>query len=393
MSITPTIVNDRELNANDKSLYVSPQAVKGSVNVDPVWDYVRRTGGLANVTVPYSESGEVKDNQQGKRQLKGSNTYAAEISSEVTQQTKDYLIAALHCEQVDNSITAVNISATATGFTIPSHALSIGEYFFVTGLTDTDDNRAFYVSSVSGDDIVTSPAPVSTEAAGASITIASMRATSGKSDYYYSLQNRRLDLSKAGDIDHQTFIDAKINTLSFEVPKDDVCTSTPSFVIEKLLDGSSQITNQTDSARDQSDVVRAGNHIKRFWVDGSDYLCQLQSVSLEIANNLQESRSAACNRVGYGGRSFGATGTVEVATMISDSGEWRRKYYDGTRVTFAIEIEWPEDGRSMIVVIEQAVMTEHEEPSAANEIATGTLSFSCEESIANGKTISVYSNF
>lgn len=389
---TPTIVNDRALNANDISVYVTPQTTKGELDASPVFHYVRRLSGTPKRAIAYVESGEIKTNQQGKSQIQDTKSYAAEISSEITQQTKDYLVAALHSEQEDNTITDVDIAATATGFTVPGHTLSVGEYFFVTGLTDTDDNRAYYVSGVVGDDIATSPIPASLESAGASITIASMKAQSGTSRYYYGIQERMVDLSAASDVSYRTYADSQFNSLTFEIPESGICTSTGSLVSEIPLAGGAAIAGQTDAVRDQSDVVSAVNNVKRFWVDGIDSDCEVKSMTLEIANNLQEDRSAGCERIGYEGRAFAATGTLVTRALISDSRKWQRKYEDGARVNFAVEIEWP-DGKNMIVVVEQTPMIEHDLPTEANAIASNTLSFSCEESLDNGKTVSVYSNF
>ena len=115
-------------------------------------------------------------------------------------------------------------------------------------------------------------------------------------------------------------------------------------------------------------------------------------MTLEINNNLQESRAAGCKAINYGGRSFAASGSLVTQALISDSRKWMRRYENGTRVNFAVEIEWV-DGKSMIVVIEQAPITEHDQASEANAIASNNLSFACEKSLANDKTISIYSNW
>jgi len=392
MAITPTIVNDRELNANDISFYVTPQTTKGALDTNPEWDYVRRISGTTKSTFAYVESGEIKTNQQGKQQIQDTNTYPSEISSEITQQTKDYLVAALYCEQEDNSITDIDISATATGFEVPGHTIPEGSYIFVSGLANADDNRAYNVTSVSGDDITTSPAPASLESAGSSITVASMKAQSGTSPYYYGTQERMVDLSATNDVSYRSYLDSLFNSLTFEIPESGICTSTGNLVSELPLAGDAPVTGQTDKARDQSDVVSAVNNVKRFWVDGADSDCEVKSMTLEINNNLQESRGAGCNAINYGGRSFTASGSLVTRALISDSRKWQRRYENRTRVNFAVEIEWT-DGKSMIVVMEQSVMTEHDNPTEANAIAVNNLSFACEESIANGRTVSIYSNF
>lgn len=390
---TPTVVNDRALNANDMSVYVSPQTTKGALDANPEWNYVRRLSGGPKRAISYTQSGEIKTNQQGKQQIQDTKTYGSELATEITQQTKDFLIAALHCEQEDNTITDIDIAATAAGFTVPGHTLSVGEYIFVTGLADTDDNRAYYISAVAGDALTTSPAPASTETAGSSITVASKKAQSGTSRYYYGIQERLVDLSAAGDISYRTYVDSPINSLTFEVPESGICTSTANFVSELPLAGSAAVAGQTDAVRDQSDVVSAVNNVKRFWVDGADSNCEVKSMTLEVNNNLQEDRGAGCERINYEGRAFDATGSLVTRAMIGDSRDWQRRYENGTRVNFAVEHEWPSDGKQMIVVVEQAVPTEHEMPTEANAIASNTISFGCEESLTNGVTISVYSNF
>ena len=390
---TPTTVNDRELNANDISFYISPQTTKGALNTSPVWDYVRRLSGTTKRAITYIESGEISTDQQGKQQIQDTKTYPSEIASEITQQTKDLLIASLYCDQEDNTITDTDIAVTSTGFTVPGHAFTVGDYIFLSGLADTDDNRAFYVSGVTSSSVTTSPAPSSLESAGNSITIASKKAQSGKSAYYYGTQERMVDLSAAGDISYRTYVDGLINSLTFEVPVTGACTSTANLLSESPLSAETPVSGQTDATRDQSDTVSAVNNVKRFWVDGSDSNCEIKSMTLEINNNLQESRGAGCSAINYGARSFSASGSIVTQALISDSRKWQRRYENGTRVNFAVELYWPEDNNQMIVVVEQAPMTEHDLPTEANAIATNNLSFACEKSLVNGKTISVYSNF
>lgn len=389
----PTTVNDRSLNANDISVFTSLQTTKGAVDANPVFNKARRLSGTTKRTIAYTQSGEIKNNQQGKQQIQDTKTYPTELSTEATQQTKDFLLAALHAETVDNTITDIDIAATATGFTVPGHSFAVGDFIFVDGLAVTDDNRSYYVSAVAGDDITTSPAPSATEVAGNSITVSSIKSSSGTSKYYYTLQERVLDLSAAGDVSYRTYLDSQINSLTFEVPETGICTSTVSFVSEIPVNGSAVIAGQTDAADDASSVVSAINNVAGFWIDGTESNCSVKSMTLEVNNNLQEDRSAGCERVGYDGRSFEATGSLVTKAYISDARDWQRKYENGTRFNVAVELYWPEDSRKMIIAIEQGVATEHDMPTEANVIASNSMSYAAEESTATGKTISVYANF
>ena len=123
------------------------------------------------------------------------------------------------------------------------------------------------------------------------------------------------------------------------------------------------------------------------------YIFETASMTLEINNNLQEDRSAGCERVGYDGRSFEVTGSLVTKAYISDAKDWQRKYENGTRFNVAVELYWPEDSRKMVIVIEQGVATEHDMPTEANAIASNSMSYAAEESTTTGKTISVYANF
>ncbi len=388
-----TNVTDRSLNANDISVFTSLQTDKGAVNTNPEFTQARRLSGTTKRTIAYTESGEIKNNQQGKQQIQDTKTYPTELSTEITQQTKDFLVAAIHADVEDNSITDTDIEATATGFVIPGNNLAAGEYIFLSGLAEEDDNRAYYVQSVAGDVVTTSPAPSTTEAAGSSISVDSMKATSGTSKYYYTIQERMLDLAAAGDVSYRTYLDSQINSMTFEIPESSICTATPSFVSELPVNSNAAITGQTDAVNDSSDVVSPVNNVAGFWINGVDSNCSVKSMTLEINNNLQEDRSAGCERVGYDGRSFQASGSLVTKAYISDARDWQRKYENGTRFNVAVELFWPNDDRKMIVVIEQGVATEHEMPTEANAIASNTLSIAAEESLVNGKTISVYSNF
>ena len=204
---------------------------------------------------------------------------------------------------------------------------------------------------------------------------------------------RVVDLSAASDISYRTYLDGQVNSITFEVPETGICTSTASFLSEKPVPGDAAITGQTDNPRDQSDSVSAINNIKRFWVDGVDSDCAVKSLTLDINNNLQEDRSAGCDAVRNEGRSFTASGSFVTRSLISDSREYQRKYETGERINVALEVEWPDDNKQMVVVIEQLVITEHSMATEANAIASNEMSFAGEESEINGYTVSVYSNF
>ena len=112
-----TTVTDRELVGEDISVYLSAQAVKGTVDANPEFFKVKRVGGAPKQTISSTTSNTLSNSQNGKQNIQTNSEQAAELSTEVFQQTKDLLVAAIHSELDDNSYTGTDVEITATGVT------------------------------------------------------------------------------------------------------------------------------------------------------------------------------------------------------------------------------------------------------------------------------------
>lgn len=386
-----TTVTDRELVGEDISVHLSAQAVKGVADTNPEFFKVKRVGGLPKQTKGSTTSSTLSNSQNGKANIQTSSEQGAELSTEVFQQTKDLLVAANHSELDDNTITDTDIAVTATGFTVPGNTISAGDFIFVSGATDDDNNITYHVDSVVGDEITTTPSPATTEAAGASITVASKKYSNGLTPTYFLGQRRQLDKSKAGEIAYFNFTDGLIDALSLEIPEEELLTATTTMMWEVAEESRTLITGQTDAAEDDSEAVGAENQFKKFWVDGSPAECSLKSASLEIANGYQGSAAAGCKRKSLGAREFAVTGNFVAKNYIANSSYWEDQFLAGARVNLAFEIIWS-DGNSMVVQVERAYLAEHEQPSETG-FAPSTLNFNAEENPVTGTTIRVFTNF
>lgn len=386
-----TTVTDRELVGSDIAVHLSEQTTKGAVDAAPAFFKVRRVGGAPKQAKASTTSNELKNNQQGKANIQTSSEQTAEISTEVYQQTKRLVVAALHAIEEDNTISDVDIAATGTGFTIPGHTLEPGDFIFVSGFTDDTINVTYSVTSVAGDDIVTSPAPAATEAAGASVTIASKLYANAKSPTYFTGQRRQLDKSKVGETAYFNFLDGLVDTMSLEIPEEELMTATTNIIFEQALDGRTALPSQTDDPEDTSEAVGVENEFKKFWLNKAPADCTLKSASLEIANNYQTSPAAGCNRRELGGRAFAASGSFVAKSYISNSADWEQQFLDGNRVQLAFEIIWS-DGNAMVIDLERAYLNEHEMPTEEG-FANNTLNFLLEENPDTNTTIRVFTNF
>ena len=391
-----TTVNDRSLSGNDIAVYVSEQSVKGTIDTSPVFDKVRRTEGKAVEQIDYTQSGEVKSNRQGRQQIQDTRTFSSELSFEVTQQTAKFIDSAIHGTQVDNSLTTSTVGTDSLGFVSSAGDftnLSVGDWFKVEGFVDAQNDGWYKVKSkTDNDNIETYSAPNSVEASGAVVSIESRKTTSGADQTYYAIQNRVADNSAVGNVDYQTFYDAIINTLSFEVGESGVLTGSMSMNIESLLPGTEKLTGQTDNSDDLSDAVSAINNTGKIYVDGINTSCSVKSMGIEINNNYSGDRAAGCQGEQYAYGDMDVSGSVVSRAVISNTFDWRNRFQNSQPFSLAVRFFW-DDGRWMIVDIMRAKLTEHSMPDGSNVISQNDMSYGAEEDPTTGKTVQFFRNF
>ncbi len=393
----PTTVDDRSLSGNDISVHMSEQTTKGAIDATPAFDRFRRTEGKPKKEIAYVQSGEVKTNRQGRTQVQDTTTFTGEPAFELTQSTAPYFDAMIHGAAATNTVTAVaTIGTDAAGFVSSNNDfanLSVGDWFKASGFTDPDLNILYKISAkTDSNNIDTTVAPVSVEAEGATVTIESIKTSSGSTQTYYTTQTRTVDKTAVGDIDYRTFYDAVINTGSFEVGETGIVTGSFSLAIEQLLAGTAQITGQTDNAVDTSDPVSAIDNISTIYVDGVSSNCGVKSMGLEFNNNYQGDRSAGCEGERYAFGDIDVTGALVTRAVISNTFNWRSKFENSTAIALAPAFEWA-DGRWMVVEIMRAKLTEHTMPDGSNVVSSNEMSYSAEEDPVTNTTVQIFRNF
>lgn len=389
-------VADRSLSGNDISVHLSPQTAKGAIDVSPVFDQFRRLEGKATKNVSYVTSNEVKTNRQARMQIQDSITHAAELGFELNQSTAKYIDGMLHGDSVDNGVVAqTTIAATGTGFTDSGNGFGAflpGDWFKALGFADATINTFYKVVTATAGVITTEVAPPATESAGASVTFESEKTSSGSDPTYYTVQNRTVDKSAAGDIAFDTFFDAVINTGSIEIGETGIVVGNFGLNIEELVDGVALISGQTDNPIDTSDAVSSINNVTTIYVDGVDSACSVKSFSIEFNNNYQGDRAAACDGEQYAFGDVESTGSLVTRAVISNTFDWRTRYRNSTPFALAVLIEFS-DGNWMIFEVMQALVTEHTMPDGSNVIASNEMSYAAEEDDVTAKTLQFFRNF
>jgi hypothetical protein len=391
-------VADRSLSGSDISVFTSPQTAKGVIDTSPVFDQFRRVEGKPVKTVAYTNSNEVKTNRQARMQIQESTTNAAELSFELNESTALYLDAMLHGNKVDNSVApAVTIASDADGFTDSANGftgLIVGDWFNITGFADSSIDGFYRISVKNSDgDIETLPVPPAVEAAGASVTIESQKTSSGSDPTYFTVQTRTLDKSASGDLSHDTFLDAVINTGALEIGETGIVTGNFALNIESLVSGNAAIAGQTDSAIDTSSVVSSTNNITAIYVDGIDSACEVKSFGLEFNNGYSEDRSAACSGARYAFGDIEVSGALVTRAVISNTFLWRDKYRNSTPFSIAMLVEFSGTTRWMIIELMQALVTDHSMADGSNVIASNDMTMTLEEDSVTSKTVQIFRNF
>lgn len=395
-----TTITDRSIGGSDWSMYLSLQTNSGAVDPSPVWTPFRRTDGVSKKTISRTTSNEVKTNRQGRQNIDDTSDIASELSFELTQQTAEFIGAAIHSVEDDNSVASLaTIASTATGFDDSLDSafanMEAGDWFYVTGFTDSTID-GWYKIAVKTDDgtVDTTFAPPVIEAAGATVNVESRKYASGVTQCLYAGQSRVIDDSAAGNISHYTTIDGVVNTLAMEFGESGIATGTLGIKFGQELPGTSALAGQTDAAADTSDVIGTGGDkfMAPIYIDGlpTSDKCNAKSFSLNIDNQYQDDRSAGCNGARQVLSDPAYTGNLTTRALKSKSTEWRDKYRAGTRFSVALEVKWP-DGREMIIEGVQAVITEWDGATGTNAISSNEMSIAFEEG-STGDTIRMFLN-
>lgn len=385
------------LERSDLSVHIAAQAVEGTVDATPAFKIIRGTSGIVQSSPTYVTSNEVVTDGQAAEQVQDRRESTLTREFDVTKETISLFNEVIHGTQVDNSVVAsITIGSDALGFVSTANdfaAFSVGDWFRASGFTDTDLNVLYKISVKTDDNnIETVVAPASIEAAGASVTLTSLKTSSAKVKTLRTIQNRVTDESKAADTDYQTFIDCFASLGSLTIDKSGIVTGSMEFKIPTPLTGSGAIAGQTDDAKDTSPVVSAVNNIGGFYENGINSNCSIQTMNIEFNNNYEgDGGAAGCIDEKFGRGTTTVSGSITARTVKSNSFTWKNKNLNGTKQALAVEFTWP-DGAWAIMEVTSALITSHEF-TEGDVIVANSMEYAASSSDTTGKTFQIFTSF
>lgn len=390
----PTIINDRPLSGVDRAAFLSPQTDSGAINASPVFERVNyRNSGALQKTITTVTDDSIDPDNQGQDTIVDGFSITGEFSTNASKQSIRFLKWALQgatTSTYTQTSTDIEVNAageletTGTFTTIPK----AGDVLFVKGFTNADNNKMVQVLSATATNIVLTE-PLTTEAAGASVTLTSNKMVNGDSPTLFAMQDRIRDLSRADDTAFKTFYDGQIGSLTFTVPESGPLTSDFNVVAEKEVEGYAKISGQTDAPKEVG-ILSGKKNVKRILINGEGQTCRVVNFSVEVNRNLEEIVLAACPSVYAQGR-LSVTGTLNLVTYISNSLKWRENYENQDYNSVAIHIEHP-DGSNTAIVIPQFKFTEASIASGSGTL-NSELSYSATGNTNVGGTIAVYTDW
>jgi len=389
-----TTVTDRQVSGGDWKVYISEQTDKGAINATPEFTPVRRVSGRAKRTVNYTESAEVSLDFNGAKQIQENTDLAMELEAETTKQSIGFLIAAIYGAESVVTVTATDIAATASGFTSVALGftnIAVGDFIFVSGFTDTTINTIYRVTAKADNGTLTTyPVPAATEVAGDSVTVSTSKTYNANDSTYYTVQNRVIDESAAGDIDYETFYDGIAGQYVMNIAETGILTSTLSMVFEKVLNSSSAVAGQTDAAETTDAPLSAVQSVEGFEFDGVNSTCVTKSLQLTVNLNQQSDDAAGCTKqYSRGAPQFTISGASRSTT--ADSMAIRDSYRNAERVQHAVKLDHG-NGEHTIISLPQIVLTEWDMPDSNNTVAVNEYSGAAEKS-SYGYTLAVFRNW
>lgn len=381
------------LERKDITLHIAPQSTYDAINANPVFTEVRKTGGGLVSNPTYVQGNELQTDGQAAKQIQSLRESSMTVEFDMNQQTAGLFENLIHGAQQDNSQAAdTGIEATATGFVMPAghvSALSVGDWFQLSGFTNSELDSVYKVESIdSATEIKTYVAPAATEAAGASVTLTSIKCASGTTQTVITAQQRTFDGSKVGNIDYMTAKNVISDSGTISIGKSGIVTGSFEYNLGNPEASRAAITGQTDATKDTSDVVSADNNTRMLFVNGVNSGCLLSSMDVEFANNHEGDGGGAggCPQE-YGRGQVGVTGALVAKSFRDDSMVWHDRQQNGTRIALASHVYWP-DGRWMVLEVTRAVVNEHS--FDGDSFVENNMSYTAEGDPATGATVQIF---
>jgi hypothetical protein len=380
----------------DRAVYVALQSAQDDLTT-PVFTEFRRVSGAPLKSVSYTQSAVVDPSGQAPDQVLENFTLDAALESEFSDGSVEYLRRAIHGNETLVDVTGTDIASTATGFNSgASNAfadLVVGDYFKPSGFTDPLLNVWSRIETkTDSNNITTSTAPASVEAAGASVVIYSRKTTSGKTRYYDIVQERIRDTSQADDIAYSSFYNGAIDTSTLTIGETGILGFSLSYLFEKKLDQLTEITGQTDGANDLSNSYSSALNVTGYFSNGVSQLCKFKSMTIEITNQYTSDDASGCSDKLLGKQPINASATISARALDDNPFQWIAPAESATDTSFAVKLSSDDKTKDVLIAMDRCKVTDSV-LTDGDVFTTADFTALAQSSNNQDTTITIYTNY
>lgn len=329
-------------DSNRTQITFIKESVYGVTPDTPQMQELRMTGESLNKNINNIVSNEIRSDRQISDLIQAAKSAAGDINFELSYGTYDeFLASALYSGDwsSDLNISGTDIAADATGFTSSStdfvaEGVVVGQIIKVAGFTGNVANNTYYrVTSVSANDLNTSPAPAATDAAGEAVTIKGSYIRNGTTQRSFTIEKGFLDISE-----FFTYIGMVVNQMSLNIKSQEIVTGTFSLMGKNATLAGSSI-DATPTAATTSEILNAVDDVASIKEGGTEVASPnfVEELTIELNNNLRSKYAVGSDSLtGIGTGKCDVTGSLK--TYFGDSA-LMDKYIAGTKTSIDFRIQ------------------------------------------------------
>lgn len=327
-------------DSNRTQITFIEESTWGTTPGSPNMQELRLTGESLIKNIQNIVSSEIRSDRQITDLIQVAKEASGDVNLELSYGTYDELMkSALYSEDwsTDAGIVAeTDIAADATGFTSSSTDfttnIEVGQWIQVTNFVDASINGYYRVTSVTANDLNTSPVPGGTEAAGQAITIKGSYIRNGTNETSFSIEKGFLDASE-----YFLFTGMIAAQMNLNVESQQIVSGGFTFMgKDGALSSSSVDASPTDA--NSNEVMNAIGNVGSIREGDSEVSSPnyVRSVSLAVNNNLRQQYAVGSDSlIGVGAGKCDVTGVLNTYFGNSDVMD---KYLAGTQTSVDFRI-------------------------------------------------------
>jgi hypothetical protein len=328
--------------ANRTNIYRIKETVWGTTPTSPALVDTRYTGEGINQTLENITSSEIRADRQTTDLVQVSRSSSGNLDIELSFEAYDNFIesalqttfgtavgiAAETTIAFDNGAGTITDSGSGLGNVV------VGQWIKVQNAANSNNNLVYRVTAAAAGSLTVVPVPGTTETAGAAVTITGQMARNGVTPSSFTIQKRFNDTTA---VTYHTFTGMYVDTLSLDFSTGAILSGSFGFLGKGSTISEAQIAGATDVPASSNDVLNSVSNIQNVEIDDVDTTLNINSLTVDIANNLREQKAiGSVDAVGVGSGRLEVTGNISIYFESKDEFD---KYIAATSFKLSYRVE------------------------------------------------------